>query len=95
MMIAFAGPARRAVKSCSAEKMRALAALCLLAGAAAIYPDDHWTYSTKLTTQEEFNSFIKAEVDAGASARRVGWQVRAAGRGDPGQGAEWGLCYRR
>ena len=61
---------------CSAEKMRALAALCLLAGAAAIYPDDHWTYSTKLTTQEEFNSFIKAEVDAGASARVGWWQCR-------------------
>ena len=71
------------MKSCSAEKMRALAALCLLVGAAAIYPDDHWTYSTKLTTQEEFNSFIKAEVDAGASG--VGWRG-TAGRGDPGRG---------
>jgi hypothetical protein len=38
---------------------------CLAAVAAAgIYPDDHWTYSTELTTSNA-DSFIKENVDAG------------------------------
>jgi hypothetical protein len=46
--------------------MRLLAAVfCLFASlAVAIYPDDHWTYSTKLT-ESTFDDVVKAEVDAG------------------------------
>jgi hypothetical protein len=32
--------------------------------AAGIYPDDHWTYSTELTTSNA-DDFIKTNVDAG------------------------------
>jgi hypothetical protein len=48
-----------------------MAALSLLVGAvlatsasAAIFPDDHWTYSTELTT-ENVDNFVKENVDAG------------------------------
>jgi len=43
--------------------MRAIFAL-LLGSVAAIYPDDHWSYSTKLTP-DNFDSFIKTGVDSG------------------------------
>jgi len=32
--------------------------------AQAIYPDDHWTYSTQLT-KENFESTIQTEIDSG------------------------------
>ena len=32
--------------------------------AAAIYPDDHWTYSKKLTSGD-FDEYVKSQVDAG------------------------------
>jgi len=48
-----------------------MAALSLLVGAvlatsasAGIFPDDHWTYSTELTT-ENVDEFVKENVDAG------------------------------
>jgi hypothetical protein len=40
-----------------------LAAL-VVAASAGIYPDDHWTYSTKLT-EANFESTIKENIDAG------------------------------
>jgi len=43
------------------------AALLLLAASPlvqAIYPDDHWTYSTKLT-ESNFKDTVQAEIDAG------------------------------
>jgi len=37
----------------------------ILAGAAnAIYPEDHWTYSTELTA-DNVDEFVKTNVDAG------------------------------
>jgi hypothetical protein len=44
--------------------MRAFATLVLLASVGAIYPDDHWTYSTKLTT-DNADATIKEAIDAG------------------------------
>ena len=45
--------------------MRTAAALVALASvASAIYPDDHWTYSTKLTS-DNFEAKVTEEVDAG------------------------------
>ena len=41
-----------------------LALTTLIASSAAIYPGDHWKYSTKLTTAN-YKSFIKDEVDSG------------------------------
>jgi len=47
-----------------------MAALSLLVGALvastanAIYPDDHWTYSTELTTSN-VDEFVKSNVDSG------------------------------
>lgn len=43
-----------------------LAAACsLLAGVArAIYPDDHWSYSTRLT-ESNFADKVQEEIDAG------------------------------
>ncbi len=32
--------------------------------AVAIYPDDHWTYSKKLTAGN-FDEYVKSQVDAG------------------------------
>jgi hypothetical protein len=32
--------------------------------AAAIYPDDHWTYSKQLTSGN-FDDYVKSQVDAG------------------------------
>lgn len=42
----------------------AVAAALLARGVAAIYPNDHWSYSTKLT-QENFESTVQNEIDAG------------------------------
>lgn len=36
----------------------------VLSGVSAIYPDDHWSYSTKLTV-ENFEAFIQGGIDAG------------------------------
>jgi len=45
--------------------MRTLLLAAVVATAAAgIYPDDHWTYSTELTT-DNADGFIKDNVDAG------------------------------
>lgn len=42
-----------------------VAALALLvASASAIYPDDHWDYSTKLTV-ENYKDVIQSTIDAG------------------------------
>jgi len=46
-----------------AMRLVVLAALVATA-AAGIYPDDHWSYSTDLTT-ENADNFIKENVDAG------------------------------
>jgi len=50
----------------SAELIMRLLCLAALAAVAAagLYPDDHWDYSTELTT-ENADSFIKDNVDAG------------------------------
>jgi len=42
----------------------ALAGLCCLATATAIYQDDHWSRATKLTVAN-FDETVKREVDAG------------------------------
>jgi hypothetical protein len=44
-----------------------LAALLVGAVSADIYPDDHWSYSTKLSV-DSFDSFIKTNVDSGKTA---------------------------
>ena len=31
----------------------------------AIYPDDHWSYSTQVTSPEMFQGLIQDEIDAG------------------------------
>jgi len=36
----------------------------LVVGVSAIYSDDHWSYSTKLT-EDTFDSFIQEGIDAG------------------------------
>jgi len=47
------------------KMLRSLALAALVATAAAgIYPDDHWDFSTELTTNNA-DSFIKENVDAG------------------------------
>lgn len=38
--------------------------LAALPSSLAIYPDDHWTYATKLT-ESNFEETVKAEIDAG------------------------------
>ena len=43
------------------------AVAALLLASSAIYPEDHWSYSTKLTEQS-FDGFIKDSVDAGKTA---------------------------
>jgi hypothetical protein len=42
----------------------AILATCVSLVAAGIYPDDHWSYSKELTT-ENAQPFIKEGVDAG------------------------------
>ena len=32
---------------------------------AGIYPDDHWTYATKLSSDDEFDSLVQSSIDAG------------------------------
>jgi hypothetical protein len=44
--------------------LRVLTAALLVASVSAIYPADHWDYSTKLT-EENAESFIKENIDAG------------------------------
>jgi len=52
----------RALVNC---QMRTAVALVALASvASAIYPDDHWTYSTKMTT-DNFEAKVTEEVEAG------------------------------
>jgi len=43
---------------------RLLPLAAALQAVAAIYPDDHWDYSTKLT-DENFDDTIKQTIDAG------------------------------
>jgi hypothetical protein len=38
--------------------------------ALAIYADDHWNYSTKLT-EENFDSFVQGGIDAGKTVVRT------------------------
>ena len=47
--------------------MAKLVLLALLGAVSAIYPDDHWSYSTKLTTAN-MDSFVKTAVDGGKTA---------------------------
>jgi len=42
--------------------LRLLLTIAILAVVSAIYPDDHWNYSTKLT-EDNFDSFIQGEID--------------------------------
>ena len=51
-------------RSVSRAALLGLALTTLIASSAAIYPGDHWKYSTKLTTAN-YKSFIKDEVDSG------------------------------
>lgn len=48
--------------------MRALGLLSALmtatTGVRAIYPDDHWNYSTQVT-EENFDNIVQTEIDAG------------------------------
>ena len=44
--------------------MRTTALFALATVASAIYPDDHWTYSTKITT-DNFAAQVKENVDVG------------------------------
>jgi len=46
------------------ERMRSVTGLLLCATVLAIYPDDHWKRSHKLTT-DNFDEIVKKEVDAG------------------------------
>ena len=41
-----------------------MGSVALASVASAIYPDDHWTYSTKLTS-DNFEAKVTEEVDAG------------------------------
>jgi hypothetical protein len=45
--------------------MKAITCLALLAAAGAIYPEDHWTYSTKIKSREQLDALVKTESDAG------------------------------
>ncbi len=49
---------------CSAMASKVLLLAALLGVASAIYPDDHWSYSTKLTASN-IDDEIKAAVDGG------------------------------
>jgi len=49
---------------CSLAAMAVVLCASLLSSVLAIYPNDHWNYSTKLT-EENFESTIQAEIDAG------------------------------
>jgi hypothetical protein len=42
-----------------------LAAATVGLAAAGIYPDDHWSYATKLSTDDEFNSLVETSIDQG------------------------------
>jgi hypothetical protein len=44
---------------------RLLIASLILGVATAIYPADHWTFSTKLTDDATASTFVKDNVDAG------------------------------
>ena len=46
----------------------ALMAALLGVAFSGIYPDDHWSYSTKLTSTDDMDKFIKTNVDAGKTA---------------------------
>jgi len=45
-------------------KLRSSILLTLLAFAQAIYPDDHWSFSQKLTV-DNFKDTVQGEIDAG------------------------------
>lgn len=45
--------------------MRVLLALAFFGVAAAIYPDDLWDHSTKVTSQTQLDELVKMQVDAG------------------------------
>lgn len=50
--------------------MRVAGALLLLAAAGVaaaddIYPSDHWQYATKMSSEAQFEEFVKTNVDSG------------------------------
>jgi len=45
-------------------QLTSLVVLASIAFAQSIYPDDHWTFSTKLT-EDNFDSHIQKEIDSG------------------------------
>jgi len=58
----------------SKKKMAKIILLDTLIGvASAIYPDDHWTYSTKLSNAMA-DDFIKENVDAGKTVSYIGFR---------------------
>ena len=59
--------------------LRLLLVAALVAVATAIYPDDHWSYSTQLNA-DNFESFIQGNLDAGKTTfvrwiASAGWYV--------------------
>lgn len=50
--------------SISLRMLRQVAMLLLVAAARAIYPDDHWNYSTQLT-EDTFDGFIETNIASG------------------------------
>jgi len=32
---------------------------------AGIYPDDHWNYATKLSSDDEYDALVQSSIDAG------------------------------
>jgi hypothetical protein len=57
--------------------MLALAALlvacCCVGPARAIYPGDHWTYSTEITSSEQFSDLIHDAVTSPDGTLMVRW----------------------
>lgn len=51
-------------RSVSRAALLGLTLITLVASSAAIYPSDHFKYSTKLTNSN-YREFIKSEVDSG------------------------------
>jgi len=60
-----------------ARVVRILALLVLAVSSfpktAAIYPDDHWTYSTQITSESQFDDLVKEVVGNADSTLFVRW----------------------
>ena len=55
---------KRRLPEIMAKLLSLVATLAVVGAHAGIYPDDHWSYSTKLTV-DAFDDHVKQEVDAG------------------------------